>query len=43
MEPSGAPSDGEGGLGTAAYVAGGFAILIAALAGGFLVFRRRLP
>jgi hypothetical protein len=43
VEPSGGPSDGEGGLGTAVYVAGGFALLIAALAGGFLVYRRRLP
>jgi energy-coupling factor transport system substrate-specific component len=35
--------DGGGGLGTSAYVGGGFALLIAALAGGFVWYRRRLP
>ncbi len=35
-----APGDGAG---TTLYVGGGFAILLAALAGGFLIYRRRLP
>jgi energy-coupling factor transport system substrate-specific component len=39
---SGTEDDG-GGLGTSAYVGGGFALLAAALAGGFLWYRRRLP
>ena len=33
----------EGGLGTSAYVGAGFGLLTAALAGGFLWYRRRLP
>ena len=37
-----APSDDDG-LGTSAYVGAGFALLTAALAGGFLWYRRRLP
>ena len=38
-----ATDDGDGGLGTSAYVGGGFALLTAALVGGFLWYRRRLP
>jgi len=42
--PADAPAaDGGRGSGTAAYVAGGFGLLIAALTGGFVWFRRRLP
>lgn len=42
--PGTAPNEGnEGGLGISAYVGGGFALLTAALAGGFLWYRRRLP
>lgn len=38
------PEDAPGeGAGTTLYVAGGFAILLAALAGGLLIYRRRLP
>jgi len=42
VAPSGAPAD-AGGLGTLAYVGGGFALLVAALAAGFFWFRRHLP
>jgi energy-coupling factor transport system substrate-specific component len=35
--------DGGGGLGTSAYVGAGFALLTAALAGGFVWYRRGLP
>jgi hypothetical protein len=35
--------DGGGGLGTSAYVGAGFALLTAALAGGFVWYRRSLP
>jgi energy-coupling factor transport system substrate-specific component len=35
--------DGGGGLGTSAYVGGGFALLTAALVSGFFWYRRRLP
>jgi hypothetical protein len=38
---AGSASEGDGG--TTLYVAGGFAVLGAALVGGFLVYRRRLP
>jgi uncharacterized membrane protein len=38
-----APSSDDGGPGTTAYVAGGFAVLVAALAAGFFWYRRRLP
>ncbi len=34
------PGDG---VGTTLYVAAGFAVLAAALVGGFLIYRRRLP
>ena len=37
-----APSGGRDGLGAAAYVAGGFALLTAALVAGFFWYRRRL-
>jgi hypothetical protein len=49
-QPAGAPvspaapaTDDDGGLGTSAYVGAGFALLIAALVGGFFWYRRRLP
>jgi energy-coupling factor transport system substrate-specific component len=38
-----AASSADGGPGTAVYVLGGFAVLAAALAAGFLWYRRRLP
>ena len=38
-----AANDDDGGLGTSAYVGAGFGLLTAALAGGFLWYRRRLP
>lgn len=38
-----AANDDEGGLGTSAYVGAGFGLLTAALAGGFLWYRRHLP
>jgi energy-coupling factor transport system substrate-specific component len=42
--PPAAPATGDdGGLGTSAYVGGGFALLTAALVGGFFWYRRRLP
>jgi energy-coupling factor transport system substrate-specific component len=41
--PADGPSSDAGGLGTAAYVAGGFALLAGALVGGFFWYRRRLP
>ena len=41
--PAAAAHDDDGGLGTSAYVGAGFALLTAALAGGFLWYRRRLP
>jgi energy-coupling factor transport system substrate-specific component len=41
--PAAGIDDRDRGLGTSAYVAGGFALLTAALAGGFLWYRRRLP
>jgi energy-coupling factor transport system substrate-specific component len=37
------PTGDESGPGTAAYVGGGFALLTAALVGGFFWYRRRLP
>ena len=43
VAPAAAAPDDDGGLGTSAYVGGGFALLTAALAGGFLWYRRRLP
>jgi uncharacterized membrane protein len=48
-EPLSAPASGDAppsegtGLSTAAYVGGGFALLTAALVGGFFWYRRRLP
>jgi Squalene-hopene cyclase C-terminal domain/Prenyltransferase and squalene oxidase repeat len=41
--PGGVPSREAGGLGTAAYVAGGFALLTGVLVSGFFWYRRRLP
>ena len=42
--PAAAAIEDDGsGLGTSAYVGGGFALLTAALAAGFLWYRRRLP
>jgi hypothetical protein len=41
--PAAAAANDDGGLGTSAYVGAGFGLLTAALAGGFLWYRRRLP
>ncbi|MGH2966336.1 MAG: hypothetical protein ACRDMH_13300, partial [Solirubrobacterales bacterium] len=41
--PDGDASQGGGGSAPAAYVAGGLAALVMALAAGFLWYRRRLP
>jgi energy-coupling factor transport system substrate-specific component len=43
VAPAAAAAGDDGGLGTAAYVGGGFALLTAALVAGFFWYRRRLP
>ena len=43
VAPAAAAADDDGGLGTPAYVGAGFALLTAALVGGFFWYRRRLP
>ncbi len=43
VAPAAAATDDTGGLDTSVYVGGGFALLTAALVGGFFWYRRRLP